>query len=156
MHYFTTTSTEAMRLRRPSYHGSRLCSNIYIYIGRCSTLFQVCMYGRPPCSTIALLVMAPSIIRLAPKSLKEGTMLTVSPPAARQFTIFIVDATSSYLGQSVSISRLGFEPREKLSVTTPVVEFQLITQEAGPQISALMPIYPHRSLVYAVACLSLL
>lgn len=73
--------------------------------------------------------MAPSIslpAPVAPKSLKEGTMLTAAPPAARQFTIFIADDTS-YLGQSVSISRLGFETREKLSVTTPVVEFQLIT-----------------------------
>jgi len=109
------------------------------------------MYGHAPCTTIALLVMAPSIscpTPSLPKSLKEGTMVTVSPPAARQFTIFIVDDTSCYLGQAVSISRLGFEPLEKLVATASVVEFQLIVEESVPQISVPRPNLPHRSSKY--------
>ena len=92
--------------------------------------------------------MAPSIScppPSLPKSLKEGTMVTVSPPAARQFTIFIVDDTSCYLGQAVSISRLGFEPLEKLSATASVVEFQLIVEESVLKISVPRPNLPHRS-----------
>jgi hypothetical protein len=59
-------------------------------------------------------------------------MVTASPPAVRPFTIFIVNDTSCYLDQSVSISRLRFEPREKLSATAAVVEFELIALEAVP------------------------
>jgi len=69
-------------------------------------------------------------------------MVTVSPPAARQFTIFIVDDTSCYLGQAVSISRLGFEPLEKLSVTASVVEFQLIWRSPFHRYQLTHLIYP--------------
>lgn len=80
--------------------------------------------------------MALSISRPSEVTERRNNANCRTPSSERQFTIFIVGDTSCYLGQSVSISGLGFEPREKLSAATPVLEFQLITQEESTRFSS--------------------
>jgi hypothetical protein len=81
--------------------------------------------------------MALSIFRPSQVTERRNNADCSAPSGESQLTIFIVGDTSCYLGQAVSISGLGFEPREKSSVATPAVECQLIAREESKRLRSL-------------------